>query len=1066
MPHNPNKLISLFISFCLILEQTAFAQAIDLSHYFAHSAKSVIKNDKFRPLHLRYISYDSQSNDFKLLLDKGDFLKGPLKGLSPKGTVPDEARLQEATQELMKFFFIGLALPNDKFWVNLRPDSPDNILDPLLEKTDIGRIFLEADVQLKKDTAAMTSPQTKEGKEYWDKLYKKAGELFGTEHIAIPTITRPWIVPNEIIIREAPDNAYIYKATLKVMLEEDYLKSPSHQVTKSPVNQAEYSFKDPRLKELNEYSTQLIKETIIPKLTYEVNTSKRYAPLRQVYYSLILAQWFKQKYSLQPAVSGLRSAEQNNPYIRLIDSRDLTNLASKELYDKQAYFQQYQESFAEGEYSLQEPVYTPMGQSVRRYMSGGIKNFMSSSAVIIDTRGNKPPKSDNYIDYAYPPKYSGEQFWSLIKKELRSIKERDGGRKYFIDTERIMDDKVFYAKVEKSTQLVRVGNHQGYDLVQIEDMFFIDQAVYEDLKKGLPEELKRKTIIVPNLFQSTIGQSVDEGGRMKKFTAAAILSILHSDIAGKCVIDAGAGDGMLALVAAKLYASQVVIIDNNNKELDKARKNLENNGLKEGKDFFIITGDLRDMPKIIEQFPKIKSDIVLISNIGNWEDYQDGRGRVTNLTSLELALEIAKKREARISGIILGGYEAKLPIPIKYGYKTAMDNEYKKHRPDNDIKILTKKGFKVRPEKSQVGECISISAASSAVEGKKGLNEEKFSYSADDVVNMFREYFMKGLPGFISDADLYPSLIPMRMEVMGIRNTQNERSVHIASGESILPFVDMLAGCGEVIVSDLALDNMSYAKDKVFPALLARLPHSFSGKIKFMQTDAKNIEAHPDFKDNNSVDHITVTNLLNDPGSDFWELEDVLRFLKNIFSLLKVGGTITVSEEMNEAIKVFREYYPEYVLNEPVYIGQGSYAIRFYVARLEKKPDSKGSSAVDSRNTVISAAGGIAFNALPIQTQAMPVVSSAITSNFKPLTSAQLDAEWAQIQAVFNAGIRPSIQRLSEYTATAAASHLAGDKIDQVRSMLADMLRREEESEKLISTEAACKQLLTFLESG
>lgn len=48
---------------------------------------------------------------------------------------------------------------------------------------------------------------------------------------------------------------------------------------------------------------------------------------------------------------------------------------------------------------------------------------------------------------------------------------------------------------------------------------------------------------------------------------------------------------------------------------------------------------------------------------------------------------------------------------------------------------------------------------------------------------------------------------------------------------------------------------------------------------------------------------------------------------------------------MNEAIKVFREYYPEYVLNEPVYIGQGSYAIRFYVARLEKKPDSKGSSA-------------------------------------------------------------------------------------------------------------------------
>ncbi len=94
---------------------------------------------------------------------------------------------------------------------------------------------MEADVQLKKDTAGMTSPQTPEGKAYWDKLYQKAGELFGTENITIPTLTRPWIVPNEIIIREAPDSAYIYKATLKVMLEEDYLSS-WHIPTKLPTS--------------------------------------------------------------------------------------------------------------------------------------------------------------------------------------------------------------------------------------------------------------------------------------------------------------------------------------------------------------------------------------------------------------------------------------------------------------------------------------------------------------------------------------------------------------------------------------------------------------------------------------------------------------------------------------------------------------------------------------------------------------------------------------------------------------------------------------------------------------
>ena len=148
-------------------------------------------------------------------------------------------------------------------------------------------------------------------------------------------------MPGEIIIREAPDNAYIYKATLKVMLEEDYLRGTT-------IN---YSFNDPRLKEMNQYSTQLIKETIIPKLTYEVNTSKRYAQLRQVYYSLILAQWFKQKYPRLSIGNGLK------PF------PTLDQLTSKEPYDKQTYFQQYQKSFKDGEYNLQEPVYTPRARA-------------------------------------------------------------------------------------------------------------------------------------------------------------------------------------------------------------------------------------------------------------------------------------------------------------------------------------------------------------------------------------------------------------------------------------------------------------------------------------------------------------------------------------------------------------------------------------------------------------------------------------------------------------------------------------------------------------------------------
>jgi len=356
------KIIYLILVISFLFQQTGFSQIageLDLSSHFQRLG-GLFTQDTFRPLHLRYLSYDALSKDFNLILDKGDSLKG-LSPTSPptnkwrEGADP-EADLKEETSKLMQYFFIGLALPNEAFWVNLRPDSPSNIIDDELAKTEIGRIFLEADLQLKKDTANFTSPKTPEGREYWNKLYKKAAELYGNENITIPTLTRPWIVPGEIIIRESKDNAYIYKATLKVMLESDYLRDGSQN--KGKVSPGVYEFKDQRSRALNEYSSQLIRELIIPKLTKEVNSSKRYAPLRQVYYSLILAQWFKQKFHQH-------------------EGRSLTGLASKEEWDKTTYFNQYKRSFAQGEYNIKEPVYTPTGQVIRSYFSGGVKMLMA-----------------------------------------------------------------------------------------------------------------------------------------------------------------------------------------------------------------------------------------------------------------------------------------------------------------------------------------------------------------------------------------------------------------------------------------------------------------------------------------------------------------------------------------------------------------------------------------------------------------------------------------------------------------------------------------------------------------
>lgn len=343
------KLLSLILTAVMFFQQAGFAQMVAQGA----SANNVAGLEKFRPLHMRYFSFDANKDSFNLFVDKAD-----TKNIS-------DLDLNIQTQEVFKYFLTGVSLSNAKFWVNLKPDAQDNIIDPVLEKTDIGRIFLSADVQLKKDLAMLTSPQTVQGKEYWNKLYQKADELFGRENVKIPTLVRPWIVPGEVIMRGTRESAYIYKANLKVMLESDYLK-----------NSQTFDFKDSRFKALNDYAAELVREMFIPQLTKEVNNSKKYSDLRKVFYSLILAQYFKEEFS----------ANQKSSYSRMINSNNLNGLISKSNWSKDEYFQAYQKSFKEGEYNIKEAV---NGNRIKMYVSGGInfENIIRESTVISTLRG-------------------------------------------------------------------------------------------------------------------------------------------------------------------------------------------------------------------------------------------------------------------------------------------------------------------------------------------------------------------------------------------------------------------------------------------------------------------------------------------------------------------------------------------------------------------------------------------------------------------------------------------------------------------------------------------------------
>ena len=364
------KIIAFILCFILSFEQTGFAQVaeqIDLSGSIGNFIHSFSASFSRLP-QLRYISYNRLDQSFKIILNNGDVSK------------IQSVDLVDSAHKPLNFFYTGLAIANESFWVNLRPDSPEEIIDDYLAKTDLGKILLEADLELKKDLARATFPSTPQGKEYWDKIYSKIGEVYGygLENIPISINTRIWITPGEVVVCQDENSAYIYKAGLNVSTEAAYLSKKQG-----------YKGQDERARIINDYSSELMQELILPRISKEVNTGEKYSSLRQAYYSLILAQWFKRKFY---GAGGL--------YPYLIDRNNLTGLTSPKGWSKYTYFKEYQKSFREKEYDLKVQVFDLFGRTIRTYSTGGVDftgiftGVSSANINVISSNSFAPPLTD------------------------------------------------------------------------------------------------------------------------------------------------------------------------------------------------------------------------------------------------------------------------------------------------------------------------------------------------------------------------------------------------------------------------------------------------------------------------------------------------------------------------------------------------------------------------------------------------------------------------------------------------------------------------------------------------
>ncbi len=271
--------------------------------------------------------------------------------------------IENATDLSIKAFFTGLVFPNSAFWVNLHPQQKDRVIEYDLAKTDVGRIMLQADLDMKKDYARFENGCVYPvGAEYIRKINQKENDLLNDLKSKYPDDTNKI---DQIQLRHAIGH-WIGPDTIKVRMDKNqvFIDSLSLNITRNPTDQnADFQIYDPNtapgfefldilfvpgpLKEdlktadieYLRYAAEQEDLMITPLVLKEVNTAPKYSDLRRVYASLALAQWYKEKYR---GTKGLFSDK--------IDSRDLKGLEADNSWRSDDLYKEYLKSYYEGEY--------------------------------------------------------------------------------------------------------------------------------------------------------------------------------------------------------------------------------------------------------------------------------------------------------------------------------------------------------------------------------------------------------------------------------------------------------------------------------------------------------------------------------------------------------------------------------------------------------------------------------------------------------------------------------------------------------------------------------------------
>ncbi|VAX35171.1 hypothetical protein MNBD_UNCLBAC01-937 [hydrothermal vent metagenome] len=394
---------------------------------------------------------------FDFIVDKGDEnLQGEV--------------FNEKAQDLIKYFLAGLTVPKEEMWVNLSPYESDRIIPDGFGDTKMGRDMLAQDYMLKQLTASLMYPENELGRNFWNRVYTKVQEQFDTVEIPVNTFNKVWILPKKVVVYEKDASVFVLESHLKVMLEEDYV------ALNEGVENSKYGldFLEQRgVEKVNAISSGIVRDVLIPEIEREVNEGKTFANLRQIFNSIILAEWYKK--NLKESLLG--QVYVNKQKTKGVDTED------KEINQK--IYNQYVEAFKKGVYNYIKEDVDPNTQKLipRKYFSGGtsaspLDIIVSSEAMV----GNiQEILNHNHVKVSSVFLENGDAY-AFVSSPI-------GNEDFVEKNEERFDRNAVLSKQELLDKIVK--QYEYFDLNPIESFEYIRQQVTPEMMEKVLRNFTR-----------------------------------------------------------------------------------------------------------------------------------------------------------------------------------------------------------------------------------------------------------------------------------------------------------------------------------------------------------------------------------------------------------------------------------------------------------------------------------------------------------------------------------------------------------------------------------------------